>query len=164
MKIIIFVSFLVVLTSCDISDPEADKIGFEISVANDSGVNYDNAKLMIGGMKDGKFIKTESYSLPTLFARTSNNESQTIALDDNRWKPNLDLIRAIPSNRAYFSIQFEGKEEVLLYDFWEKYKGELVSVTISEGRVIKNDDGELTISIEKDTVLAHLRSDRDTLP
>lgn len=163
-KVIIFVSFLIVLISCDISDPEDDKIGFEIGVANDSGVSYDNAKLMIGGIKDGNFVKTEAFSLPTLFVRTSNSKSQTIALDDNRWKPNLDLIRAIPSDRAYFSIQFEGEEEVLLYDSWEKYKGDLVSIAIPEGRIIKNDDGNFDIIIEENSVLAHLHSDRDTLP
>lgn len=169
-KVIIFVSFLVILTSCDISDPEGDKIGFEFLIGNKSGIEHDNVKITIGGIKDGQFIGTESYTFPKILLLSDNwpdtkgNQHQSIALDQNRWNPNLDLIRAIPSERAYFTFQLEGGEEILLYDSYERYNGELVSVAIPEGRIIKNDDGDLSITIEKDNVLAHLRSDRDTLP
>ena len=169
-KIAAFVSFLVVLTSCDISDPEGDKIGFQFNIANMSEISHNNGKITIGGIKDGKFVGTESYIFPKILLISNNwpatvtGQTQYIALDENRWNPNLDLIRVIPSERAYFTFQLEGGEEILLYDSYERYNGELVSVAIPEGRIIKNDDGDLSITIEKDNVLAHLRSDRDTLP
>ncbi len=162
-KVIIFVSFLVVLASCDISDEDEDKFGFVFTVTNNLSAEHDNAKITIGGMKDGKFVGTESYTFPKLLTTQYHGWYQWVAHNE-RWNPNLDLIRAIPSEKAYFSIQLEGKEEIVLYDSWEKHQGDLVNIAIPKGTIIKNDDGHLSISIGENNVLAHLHSDRDTLP
>lgn len=169
MKTLILAFGITILFSCSLPD-EGDQIGFQLIIVNKSGLEHDNAKLIIGGMNDGEFVATESYLLPKILVLsndwpdTKGGQTQFIALNENRWNPNLELIRAIPCDSAYFAFQFEGEEEILLYDFWDKYKGDLVSVYIPKGKIIKNDDGDLSISIEKETVLAHLRSERDTQP
>ena len=161
-KIIVIICSVFFLTSCSLDGMTThDYKGFHIDISNDSGVEQRNAKLTIGGIKDGQFIGTESFSFPVIRIRQSSSDIQLIAYDDTRWQPNLDLIRAI-SDTAYFTVQLENQEPVLLYDSWEKYTGELVSLAIPAGIIINKDNGNLGIGIYKNSITAHLSADRDT--
>jgi len=151
LKLILFCSAFLIL-SCGSLDGERDPIGFNFKIANDSGVEINNAKITIGGLKNGEFVGTESYLLPKIRIRKSNTETQFIAINDNRWKPNLNLIMAI-SDKAYFTVQLEGKKEVLLYNAYESNK--LVSAEIAKnGIIISNYGGVLSIGITKDSINA----------
>jgi len=151
LKLILYCSTFLLL-SCGSLDGDRVQFGFTFDVSNDSGVEINNAKITIGGLKNGEFVGTESYLLPTIRIREYNWESQLIAINDNRWEPNLELIRSIPSEKAYFSIELEGRNPILLYN---KKNNEIVSVALSNNIIIKNDDGKLQIVIEKDTIFGY---------
>lgn len=72
------------------------------------------ASITIGGIKDGEFVPIAFYKFPTLSIigdnewNTYDNNGLTFANrsvgSGGRWNPNLDLIRVIPSERAYFKF------------------------------------------------------------
>jgi hypothetical protein len=82
---------------------------------------------------------------------TSGNQSQSFAIDNNRWKPNLSLVKEI-LEKAYFTVQLDGKDLILLYDNFDFEQGELVSIEIPENNVVRSSDGLMFISIKEDTV------------
>ena len=93
------------------SSPRDDcpSLGFNFWLFNESGLEYHNAEITIGGLKDGIFVETESYPLPKILVPNSSqwpidNSSKGQYICE-RWNPNLDLIRAIPSNKVYFSLK-----------------------------------------------------------
>jgi hypothetical protein len=101
-KIIVIICSVSFLISCDVSIEPEEYDGFSINIGNDDETHR-NAKLTIGGIKDGNFIGTESFSLPVINVReNSMSQSQNIAFNETRWLPDLNLIRAI-SNKAYFT-------------------------------------------------------------
>ena len=124
-------------------------VGIGIDIGNLTNEEYNNAKLLIGGMQNGTFISTESYDLPTIIIRPNESFSQVVAFDENRWKPNLGLIAEI-SDRAYFAFQFENSEQILLYDS-----------SIIENAIVKRDyGGRLNITInENQSVMVIFRED-----
>ena len=90
--------------------------GFAIKIINETNSEIVSAKITIGGVKNERFIGTESYLLPKIGITENDHLSyQNIAFDGNRWKPNLELVKAI-SDSAYFVVQLEGEVPVLLYD------------------------------------------------
>lgn len=108
MKFKIIVSlFICTLTfiSCA-SLEDGPFVGFKLTINNLTNVEYDNAKILIGGMQNGEFVSTESFELPTIIVRPNESYSQVVAFDENRWKPNFNLITEI-SEFAYFAVQFE---------------------------------------------------------
>ena len=62
----------------------------------------------------------------------------------------MELVKAI-SDKAYFTVQLEGKEPVFLYDAFDSTK--LVSAQITENATVKNNyGGDLNIIIYEDSV------------
>jgi hypothetical protein len=153
-KIIVIICSVFFLISCDVSIEPEEYDGFSIDIANDDVV-LRNAKLTIGGIKDGNFIGTESFSLPVINVRENMSQSQNIAFNETRWLPNLNLIRAI-SNKAYFTLDIEGKSPVPLSDSWGERKGELLSFAIPIGIIINRRNANLGINIAKDSLSAHI--------
>lgn len=147
---------VIVLASCRPVDKEIERdlFGFSFDVLNGTQQEYKNAEISIGGIKEGKFMATESYILPTILINEFNTKIQKIAFE-NKWQPNLDLVRAIPSKKAYFSFRKQGGEEVLLYGFKEENQGQIVDIDITNFDV-ENIASKLTLLIRKDSVLAHL--------
>ncbi len=147
------------LTSC-IEDEDRDQFGFTFSVQNKSGLEHENIKITIGGMQEGEFIGTESYTFPKILVLsndwpdTTGNQSQSFAFYEDRWNPDLSRVKAI-SERAYFRIQFADGTPFLLYDNFGNGQGELTSFIIPENNIIKNEFGFLDISIE-DTIYGDL--------
>ncbi|MBT6377504.1 MAG: hypothetical protein HOJ72_04560, partial [Flavobacterium sp.] len=71
------------------------------------------------------------------------------------WNPDLGEIKTI-SNRAYFTIELEGEEPILLYDNFGNGIDELVSIEIPENSIIKNDIGKLYITITQNDLFGDL--------
>ena len=143
-------------------DEDRDQFGFTFRVANKSGAEHNNVKITIGGIENGEFVGTDSYTFPKILVLPNDSDipnnqfiPQTFAFYEERWNPNLALVKAI-SERAYFTIQLEGQDPFLLYDNQGDNQGELLSFEIPEDNIIKNDFGEISISFELNTVLGDL--------
>lgn len=159
-KIVVFVSVFLLFISW-MEDEDRDQFGFTFTVSNKSGLEDENVRITIGGIEDGEFIGTDSFTFPKILVLsndwpdTTGNQSQSFAFYEERWNPDLAEVKAI-SDRAYFTIELEGEESILLYDNFGSNQGELVSFQIPEDNVIKNDFGRMDISFESDTVLGDL--------
>ena len=147
---LILICCIFLLTSCLPSDEENVRIGFMFEIINKTNIEYENVKITIGGIQNGNFIGTESYILPTIRIRNSDSEAQYDAVDHNRWRPNLKLVKEI-SEKAYFRIQIEGESPVLLYDAFDNTM--IISAKITENGILKNEyGGDLSISIYDNSI------------
>ena len=148
-KLIIICCTLLV-TSC-FHDEGYVRTGFMFNIINVTDIEYENVKVTIGGIdSNGEFIGTQSYTLPPIRIRNNISDSQYVAMDYNRWRPNLNLVNEI-SDKAYFRVQLEGKAPVLLYDSFDN--DILVSAKITENGLVKNNyGGHLSITILEDSV------------
>jgi hypothetical protein len=150
---LIIICCALLFISC-LEDEEEAQIGFTFTIANQSSAEHENVKITIGGIENGEFVGTESYIFPKILVLsndwpdTSGNQSQSFAIDNNRWKPNLSLVKEI-SEKAYFTVQLDGKEAILLYDA----SGVLANILIPENNLVRSSDGLMFISIKEDTVL-----------
>lgn len=157
--------FLIIICCCFLlscmEDEDRDQFGFTFTIANQSGVEHENVKITIGGMENGEFVGTDSYTFPKILVLsnewpdTTGNQSQSFAFYDDRWNPNLASVKVI-SDKVYFTIQLEGKAPILLYDNFANGQGELVSIEIPENNIIKNNFGNLYITIKTDTIFGDL--------
>ena len=147
---LILICCIFLLISCLPSDEENVRVGFMFSISNTTNLKYDNVKVNIGGIKNGAFVSTESYTLPTIRIRNNNSEAQYAAVDHNRWKPNLNLVKEI-SEKAYFTVQLEGGNSILLYDTSDQTA--VISAKITENGILKNEyGGDLNISIHDNSI------------
>ena len=147
-KLILFLCVLL-LVSC-LPDEEEDRIGFMFTIVNSTNSEFDNVKVTIGGLQNGEFVGTESYTLPTIWIRNNNSEAQFDPTSGNRWRPDLSLVKAI-SEQAYFTVQLEGESPILLYDSFEN--DVLVSAKITENGMVKHKyGGKLNIIILENTI------------
>ncbi|MCD8423647.1 hypothetical protein [Tenacibaculum finnmarkense] len=147
---LILICCIFLLTSCLPSDEENVQIGFMFEIRNTTGLEYENVKVTIGGIKNGEFVDTGSYTLPLIRIRNNNSEAQYVAVDHNRWRPNLNLVKEI-SDKAYFTVQLEGQGVISLYNEFEN--NILVSANITENGFLKNDyGGDLSIAIFEDSI------------
>lgn len=131
--------------------------GFRFSISN-TDKEFENAKILIGGKRNNKFIATDSIILPKIYSPQSSLSNHFQIRNDkavkeyfykrNRWKPNLDLIRAIPSDSCYFKLVLPDGRESLL----KNNKGVLAKTELPIGRVITNSDGFIQIQIQKDSI------------
>jgi hypothetical protein len=141
---LIIICCALLFISC-LPDEEEAQIGFMFKIINSTNLEFENAKVTIGGLQNGEFVGTESYTLPNIWIRSSNSEAQNAAIDNNRWRPNLNLIKEI-SEQAYFTVQLEGESPILLYDSFEN--DVLISAKIKENGIIKNKyGGNLSINL-----------------
>jgi len=149
------------LVSCFFEDEDRDQFGFTFTVSNKSGIEHENVKITIGGMENGEFVGTDSYTFPKILVLsndwpdTTGNQSQSFAFYEERWNPNLAEVKEI-SNKAYFTIQMGNELPFLLFDNQGFNQGELLSFEIPENNIVKNDFGEMSISIESNTILGDL--------
>ena len=149
------------LVSCFFEDEDRDQFGFTFKVANRSGMEHENVRITIGGMENGEFIGTDSYIFPKILVLsndwpdTTGNQTQSFAFYEERWNPDLGEIKTI-SNRAYFTIELEGEEPILLYDYQGSNQGEILNFEIPDNNTIVNDFGRINISFESNTILGDL--------
>lgn len=147
---LILICFAFLLISCLPDNEEEALIGIKIGIINSTNLEYSNVKVTIGGLQDGEFIGTTSYTLPTIRVQNNNYEVQYATTDYNRWQPDFNLVKAI-SDKAYFTVQLNGEDPVLLYDAFDS--AILINVQITENGIVKdNYGGNLDINIYDDSI------------
>ena len=149
------------LVSCFFEDEDRDQFGFTFTALNKSGVEHENVRITIGGMENGEFIGTDSYTFPKILVLsndwpdTTGNQSQSFAFYEERWNPDLSRVKAI-SDKAYFTVQLDGGNPILLYDNYSTGQNELTSFDIPENNIVKNDFGDIHITFETDNIFGDL--------
>ena len=144
-KVFIFlVAFSVLLTSCEDFDPTYD--GFELNFWNKTSEFY-NAEIIIGGFNNGKFIATDSVVVKEI--EIGGNNALLYFVNENRWKPDLNKIRKIPSERCYFKIKLSNGREELITKF---NSSELFDLQVLNKNYFKGDSGLLIITINNSII------------
>lgn len=147
-RIIILVISVLTFVSCvEIDDRYIE--GFSFSFANHTDKEYD-AILYIGGIINRNFIATDSVEVPNLKTGSFHIHGSYFN-DENRWKPDLDKIRALPSQRCYFKIKLsDGREKVIL-----NTSSEFFGLDISDGKKeFVNEKGRIYMYIYDDDIFA----------
>ncbi len=144
-KILFLVIAILTLSSC-VKDEDRSFEGFSFFITNNASTVFENAEIVIGGMQNGVFVPTDSIKLPKLERLIPKDYH----FDDNRWKPNLDKIRAIKSDSCYFKFKLSSQREELVGRY---NKVELMSLLLPSGNVFKDDYGELLFTIQEDKVI-----------
>ena len=106
---------LLFMVSC--GDPGGETVydGFSIAISNNSDQSYSVRKIIVGGLNNNLFVPTDSI-IPSTDIVIGSNFLESVFLDANRWKPDLDKIRSIPSERCYFKLKLSnGREEMLVF-------------------------------------------------
>ncbi|NVK53066.1 MAG: hypothetical protein HWD85_09040 [Flavobacteriaceae bacterium] len=139
--IVSVISILFVMTSCDWFEDENYE-GFMVSFSNHTSKVYDGV-MIIGGFKNGNFVPTDSVEVPQI-KLGSGVANPSYFIDKNRWKPNLDKIRKIPSERCYFKLKLsDGRSELI-----KRYQSsELMSLLLPSEKYFENDYGDLLLVI-----------------
>ncbi|MGB0891057.1 MAG: hypothetical protein ACPGUU_01805, partial [Flavobacteriaceae bacterium] len=115
---------------------------------------YD-AILYIGGIINRNFIATDSVKLKDIkkggVKQVGKDIYNIYFTNENRWRPNLDKIRAIPSERCYFKIKLsDGREKVIL-----NTSSEFFGLDISDGKKeFVNEKGRIYMYIYDDDIFA----------
>jgi len=133
--IIIFCALL--FTSC-LPDEGEGRIGFTFEIINSTNLEFENIKVTIEGLQNGEFVGTASYTLPSIWIRNNNPKVQFVAINDNKWSPNLNLIKE-NSEKAYFTVQLEGETPADLYEAFDS--SIMLNAKITDKHIIKNNYG-----------------------
>jgi hypothetical protein len=148
IKKLILLSLLIAAFSC--ADPGGDPIynGFVFNFINDTTKEL-NSKVIIGGFSNGFFTPTDSVSISNI--KKGRTYSHPMFVGENRWKPDLEKIRAIPSERCYFKLKLsDGREELLT-----KYSSiEIFSLQLPNKAYFTGDFGLLSITIDENETRA----------
>jgi len=130
-----------------INDENNISEGFTFRVTNRTDIIY-KAEIVIGGFVNNTFIPTDSIS----FNRNLEIGGATLDshfINDNRWKPQLNKIRNIPTNKAYFKLKLSnGRSEILKIFNTQS----LFNVAIPEFTNIFDRRGEISILIEDNQI------------
>ncbi len=147
----VFLFFCTMLfVSC--GDPGGDIIyeGFSISIYDRTETDLDY-ELYIGGFLQGNFIPTESLLITNV--ELENIKPLTPYFDQNNWKPDLNEIKNLPSDRCYFKIKLsDGREELLT----AYSSNELFSLLMPDESNFSGRFGALFISIDTDETWANV--------
>ncbi len=139
-RVIILVLTVLIFTSC-VKDEDRSFEGFTFRFSNHTNLEY-NSKIFIGGMKNGIFTPTDSISIvPSI--KVSGNNSYYFG-GENRWKPNLGLIRELPSGSCYFLLKLSDSREELVKIY---NNNATFSISIPNGEKILDDEGRIRIYI-----------------
>ncbi|NVK51603.1 MAG: hypothetical protein HWD85_01620 [Flavobacteriaceae bacterium] len=128
-----------VLSSC-VRDEDEPYHGFVFDFWNYTDEVYD-AELVIGGYKNGTFIPTDSI----LIHQIQKGEGKLFYFsEENRWKPNLDRIRNIPSERCYFKLKLTPQRQEMII---RSGQTDILGLKLPSRRHFKGDFGKLIIGI-----------------
>lgn len=139
-NILFLIITVLIIFSC--SDPGGDPTfeGFEFSIWNKTSNEYD-IKIITGGMQNGIFVPTDSIVMQQ---KIKMNSYFSYNNSENRWRPSLDKIRAIPSERCYFKIKLSNQREEMI----GRYNQQVLMSLLLPGEDFFTDDyGRLLISI-----------------
>ena len=133
---------LITLGMFSCSDPGGDPVfdGFEFDFRNKTNQEY-TIEIVIGGMQNGTFVPTDSILMPSELIANKNISFYT---EENRWKPNLNKIKAIPSERCYFKIKLSPqREEVII----KSGQSDALGLLLPSSNFFAGDYGRLIIGI-----------------
>ncbi len=139
-KIIPVLLCLILFNSC-VKDEDRVFEGFSFYITSNVG-SFEDAEIVIGGMQNNIFVPTDSIKFDKI-----EYLSKHYHFDDNRWKPNLDKIRAIPSGRCYFKIKLSSQREEMIMN-----NSSLMSLLLPKENFFKGRYGQLQLNIEVDKV------------
>lgn len=142
---IIFVLTFFIFSSC-MKDEHRTRYGFTIAFWNYTSEVYD-AKMIIGGMKNGIFIPTDSININKI--KLGGDIHPYYFINDNRWRPNLDKIRTIPSERCYFMLKLSNQRQEIIKRYEQQ---ELMSMLLPSSDTFIDDYGRLLISIRNNQI------------
>lgn len=140
-KVIKIFIFSLLFISCLIDeDEDLIRDGFQTNYFNDTNQTY-TGKIIIGGFKDNAFVAKDSIN----FDRAIEANRQTIMFTDNdRWKPDLSKIRAIPSENCYFKIKLsDGRNQLIT----RINSNEFMNLKLSSTQNFRGDFGRIFINI-----------------
>ena len=137
--------FTVLIFSSCVKDKDRVFNGFEFSFSNYTNKVYD-AKMYIGGMKNGIFISTDSINVSQIKIGASGGYYFG---DENRWKPDLDKIRTIPSQHCYFKIRLSPQREEMIK---RSGQSQILSLMLPSGDFFTGDYGSLIFGIRDSEV------------
>lgn len=147
---IILIFSIIILQSC--SDPGGEKSyeGFEFTIPNSTNQVY-TGEIVIGGLVDNVFRPTDSiFFLRDL--EIGNLNLLPHFFDGNRWKPNLDKIRSLPSERCYFKLKLSnGREEMLVFF----NSTELFNLKLPNTKNFIDDYGRLFVNISNTDIVGN---------
>jgi len=137
--------FLILLFSISCSDPGGEPIfdGFTFRIWNFTDEVYEG-EIVIGSFKNENFIAIDSIK----FERKLQIGGAALLshfIRENSWKPDLDKIRNVPSNRCFFKLKLSnGRSGVLT-----RYNSEeLFSLLLPQKKHFRGEYGELFLNIE----------------
>ena len=138
------------MTIFSCADPGGDPIyeGLEFDFRNKTNEKYD-IEIVIGGMSNGNFISTDSIVMPS---KIQENSSKFFYLDQDRWKPNLDKIRDIPSERCYFKIKLSLQREEMVK---RSDKSDALGLLLPSNDFFAGDYGRLILVVEGSEVTGY---------
>ena len=115
MKKIILLIVITVLIFNSCADPGGDPTfdGLEFSIWNRTSEDHE-IEIIIGGMKNGVFIPTDSITINPML---KSNSSYNYYTDETRWKPSLNEIRMLPSQSCYFKIKLSNQRQEMIKRF-----------------------------------------------
>ena len=146
-KITLFTFFILLCSACLDPGGEPSFEGFTFSFSNRTDQIYD-AQLYIGDLKDGVFVATDSVPITNLQIGYAD-VIPSYYKDENRWQPDLEAIRNIPSEYAYFKLKLSESREGII----EKFDtSELFKLAIPNGKKFIDDDGRINIYITNDKI------------
>lgn len=148
MKKKILILWFLVLTLFSCEDPGGEEIfeGFSFSFYEYTGEDYD-VEIVIGGMDNGVFKPTDSIKMETKLPALK--KAYNFFFEDNRWQPDLNKTRAIPSEKCYFKIKLSNNRTEMIGVYNQEG---LMSLSLPSGDVFVGDYGRLIISIRKDEI------------
>ncbi|WP_347172825.1 hypothetical protein [Polaribacter uvawellassae] len=127
----------ILFNSCG-RDEDIPREGFSFYITSNVG-SFEDSEIVIGGMQNGTFVPTDSIQFDKI-----EFLSKHYHVNENRWKPNLDKIRRIPSERCYFKIKLSDQRE----EFIKVYNQNVtMSLLLPSENVFIGDYGELIIAI-----------------
>ena len=140
-KIIILMFSVFVITSC--SDPGGDPVfeGIEFDFRNKTNQEY-TVEIVIGGMLNNVFVPTDSVLMPT---EIKASKSHFFYTEGNRWKPDLNKLRAIPSERCYFKIKLSPQREEMVK---RSDKSDALGLLLPSSDFFAGDYGRLILVID----------------
>lgn len=146
IKSIKTILLVLILNSCNgIGDPGGEPIydGFVVTIANSTNQIY-RGEIVIGALKNNSFISTDSIQFERNL-EIGNATGGFYFVNEKRWKPNLNKIKNIPSERCYFKLKLSNGRSSIITRYNSNV---LFSLLLPEENYFKGDFGKLYLNID----------------